>query len=99
MKNSKIRRWSLDLLTLISVATSLTAGGLNAAAGSGYSLVFDTNQFAVKTLNVGNQTVTYRAYEGIVYVANPVDTNYQCMNIYVPVQYCEGKSVGSYNAN
>jgi len=62
------------------------------------SLIFDTNKFTVKTLTVGRQTVTYRAYEGIVYVANPVDPNYECLNFYAPVEYYEGKSVGGYTA-
>ena len=98
MKRSQTRKWSLCLLALGSLVSALHAGGLSAVAGARYSLVFDTNQFTVKTLKVGDQTVTYRAYEGIVYVANPVDTNYQSMNVYVPVEYYEGKSVGAYNA-
>jgi len=62
------------------------------------SLIFDTKRFTVKTLTVGKQTVAYRAYEGIVYVAKPVDTNYERLNFYAPVDYYEGKSVGGYTA-
>ena len=74
------------------------AAAPESAATGKDSLLFDTHKFTVKTLTVGNQTVTYRAYEGIVYVANPVDTNYERLNFYVPVEYYEGKSVGGYTA-
>ena len=39
-----------------------------------------------------------RAYENIVYVANPVDTIYQKMNIYIPEEYFAGKSIHGYSA-
>ena len=98
MKNIGIRRWFSGALAHAGLSVLLPLLGSNAVAESGYSLVFDTNQFTVKTLKVGTKTVTYRAYEGIVYVANPVDTNYQSMNVYVPTEYYEGKSVGPYTA-
>jgi hypothetical protein len=74
-----------------------TAAAETAATGKD-SLVFDTNKFTVKTLTVGSQTVTYRAYEGIVYVAYPVDPTYERLNFYVPVEYYGGKSIGGYTA-
>jgi hypothetical protein len=85
------------LLAAGTLALSLHVGGTSALAAERDTLVLDTNKFTVGTLNAGNRTVTYRAYEGIVYVANPVDAN-QKMNIYVPAEYFEGKSVGGYNA-
>ena len=88
----------VSLLTLCGLVTSLTIFGSYAVAAERDSLVLDTNKFTVKTLTVGTQAVTYRAYEGIVYVANPVDATYQSLNIYVPTQYYEDKSVGAYDA-
>jgi len=79
MKNVNTHNLSHSLLTLCSLVTSLNICGLSAIAADGYSLVFDTNKFTVKTLTVGTQAVTYRTYEGIVYVANPVDTTYQSL--------------------
>jgi len=35
--------------------------------------------------SAGTKTVTYHLYKHIAYVANPVDTNYQSMNVSVPV--------------
>ena len=96
MPNSRTCKWFAALQTLSILV--LTTGRLSSGATSGYSLVFDTNKFTVKTLTLGNQTITYRAYEDIVYVSNPVDTKYQRMNFYVPVEYYEGKSIGSYTA-
>jgi hypothetical protein len=37
------------------------------------------------------KTFKVRAYENIIYVANPVDTVYQKMNIYIPEEYFSGK--------
>ncbi|MDA8126766.1 MAG: alpha/beta hydrolase [Deltaproteobacteria bacterium] len=64
------------------------------------SLEFNPNLYTVQTLTAAatNETITYRAYEGIVYVANPVDVNYQKLNFYVPEAYYEGGSIGRYNA-
>lgn len=47
---------------------------------------------------VDKRPVAYRAYERIVYVARPVDTTYQQMNVYVPAAYFEGKSINGYTA-
>ena len=61
-----------------------------------YSLNFDATNFTVKTETVDSQTITYRAYENIVYVKNPVDLKYHTMNIYVPENYYEGNSIGNF---
>ena len=64
----------------------------------GYNLKFDVNEnYTVKTAEVNGKTITYRAYENIVYVKNPVDINYQTINIYIPTEYFNGQSIGKYN--
>ena len=64
----------------------------------GYNLKFDVNEnYTVKTAEVNGKTITYRAYENIVYVKNPVDINYQTINIYIPTEYFTGQSIGKYN--
>lgn len=73
--------------------------GADAKASKGHTLVFDPAAFSLKTSTIDGRTISYRAYEGIVYVRFPVDVQYQCMNIYVPTEYYEGKSIGSYNAD
>ncbi len=61
-------------------------------------LNFRPQAYQRQQINVDGQTLVVRAYEGIVYVKNPVDTVHQRMNIYVPEAYFQGGSVGAYTA-
>ena len=62
-------------------------------------LKFEPNKFETRSIKAGEKEVKFRAYEGIVYVANPVDSEYQRLNFYVPVQYFEdGKDKNYKNA-
>lgn len=61
-------------------------------------LVFNKDAYTVKTATVNGKTFEYRAYEGIVYVSNPVDTTYQVMNLYVPVEYFNKGTVNGWTA-
>ncbi|MBP2656111.1 MAG: alpha/beta hydrolase [Firmicutes bacterium] len=64
-----------------------------------YSLEFDPYNYTETAVTVDDKTVIYRSYESIVYVKYPVDTTYQIMNIYVPVEYYEkDQSINGYNA-
>lgn len=63
-----------------------------------YSLEFDPRNYAIETAEISGKTITYRVYKDIVYIKNPVDTKYQCLNFYVPTEYYEGKSIGNYNS-
>lgn len=56
-----------------------------------YSLDLDTTKYEKKTMTVDGKKVAFRAYENRVYVAHPVDTTYQSMNIYVPEGYFKGQ--------
>ena len=64
---------------------------------SGYDLNFDISRYTEKTSEVNGKTVRYRAYENIVYVKNPVDIQYQTINIYIPEEYFSNGTVGKYN--
>jgi hypothetical protein len=94
---SKSCKWFPALLILISLAI-LTACRVSSGPAGESSLAFDSAKFTEKTLKLGDQAITCRAYEGIVYVSSPVDIQYQTMNFYVPAEYYEGKSIGSYTA-
>ena len=62
---------------------------------NGYNLNFEANKnYTTKIATVNGKTVTYRAYENIVYVAKPVDIAYETINIYIPEEYFKNKSVG-----
>jgi hypothetical protein len=82
------------------IITSLLAGSSLAARPQPAAdpLVFDASRFTLKSGVVDGQTIEYRAYEGIVYVRNPVDPTVQRMNIFVPAAYFDGKSVGGFDA-
>ena len=49
-------------------------------------------------MTVDGKKVAFRAYENRVYVAHPVDTTYQSMNIYVPEGYFKGRTINGYTA-
>lgn len=63
-----------------------------------YILDFNPDKYRVDAAEVNGESVIYRAYENIVYVKNPVDVKYQCLNYYVPIEYYEGKSIDAYNS-
>jgi hypothetical protein len=62
------------------------------------ALKFDPQNYTAVSFTVDGKDLNVRAYENIVYVANPVDTTYETMNIYIPEEYFEGKSINGYTA-
>ncbi len=97
----KLKKWIAPILTVSLLSMSFatgSAGTASAATTDKYSLEFNTTNYTTKTLTVDGQTVTYRAYENIVYVKNPVDINYEIMNVYIPEEYFQGKSIGNFTA-
>ena len=64
-----------------------------------YDLKFNPNKYVSKETEINGQKIKYRAYENIVYVKNPEDKDYQNMNIYIPEEYFNNSSIGSYNSN
>lgn len=65
------------------------------------ALCFETDNFTEETRIVqtssGEKQVTYKAYLHIPYVSKPVDTNYQSLNVYVPVSV-NGSPINPSNA-
>lgn len=68
------------------------------AQQTSYPLDFNSGHYSIQTFKFGEQEYKVRAFENIIYVANPVDTAYQKLNIYVPEAYFEGKEIGHFNA-
>ncbi len=64
-----------------------------------YDLKFNPNKYVSKETEFNGQKIKYRAYENIVYVKYPIDKDYQNMNIYIPEEYFNNSSIGSYNSN
>lgn len=59
------------------------------------SLTFDASNYTTGTVN----GVTYRAYSNIVYVANPVNSSYQKLSVYIPETYISGGTLNGYTAS
>jgi hypothetical protein len=69
------------------------------SAGNSDSLRFHADSYTAKTISVNGTDYAIRAYENLVYVKNPVDTEYEKMNIYIPEAYFAGKTVNGYTAS
>ena len=86
--------------------TILTVAGLGLAACSTLfvkrentqPLDFAGQEHVDKKMQVGGQTIRYRAFENIVYVNNPVDAAHETINIYIPEAYFNGGSINGYTA-
>ncbi|MBO6219328.1 MAG: hypothetical protein J6N81_07130, partial [Treponema sp.] len=67
--------------TFLSVTASLAliATSCQSTSNSAKSdtLRMNMNDYTSGTVSYKGKEIAYRAYEGIVYVANPVDTDYQ----------------------
>lgn len=59
-------------------------------------LIFNPDTYEVKTCQMDGRSVTYRAFEGIVYCTNPVDP-IQKLNLFVPEIYYQGGEMNGYN--
>lgn len=60
-----------------------------------FNLSFNPESYEVKTCELDGRSVTYRAYENLVYCANPVDP-IQKMNLYVPDALAKGETVNGF---
>lgn len=82
----------------VDATASATRAKAESSVNAVYSLDLDTTKYEKKTMTVDGKKVAFRAYENRVYVAHPVDTTYQSMNIYVPEGYFKGKTINGYTA-
>ena len=63
-----------------------------------YSIDFDSKDYAKRTLNANGETVTFRAYENLVYVKKPYDPESQILSVYIPEAYFKGGTVNGFTA-
>ena len=63
-----------------------------------YDLKLDTKDYQSRTMQVNGQAVRFRVYANRIYTAKPVALEYEQMNIYVPEEYFQGKSINGYTA-
>lgn len=60
-----------------------------------YDLKFNPENYQIKRCELDGREVIYRAFENIVYCANPVSA-VQKLNLYVPEVYYQGESINGY---
>ncbi|MDO4879251.1 MAG: subtype B tannase [Neisseria sp.] len=85
----------MDAKKLIPVL--LAAAALETQAAT-YDLDFSKQPYTAQSTMVDGKTVAYRAFENIAYVKNPVQAEYQVINIYIPEAYFNGGSINGYTA-
>jgi len=96
-----MRTKKFSFLLIVSLALIIPSYIVHAGV-----LDFDPSKgYRVQQATLHGKTITYRAYENVPYVENPVlawennqSVNYEVMNIYIPVEYFEGKSINSYSS-
>ncbi|MEU1960849.1 subtype B tannase [Nocardia sp. NPDC019304] len=91
-----MRRRTMLAALAAATATPLVASACDSQedkgseSGTSDTLRFDPEKFTTETATVttadGERKITYRQYKGIVYVAKPVDEQYQSLNVKVPVE-------------
>ncbi len=82
---------SYILATLTLMLTSFCSMAQN-------NLQFDATKYQSLSQEFQGKTIKVRAFEKIIYVANPTDTTKQILNIYVPEEYFNGGSINGYTA-
>jgi len=88
-----------NVVTVSTTSTAADTSSQSSNTASSYTLNFSDYSYTTNTISVtssanGTKSVTYKLYQNIVYVANPVDKTYQSMNVFVPVTI-EGTSVST----
>ena len=82
-------------------ASNSPSAKATANAGGNDPLLFPKNKFTVETATVktssGEKKVVYRSYKHILYVAKPVDKNFESLDVKVPVSI-NGKKIDATNA-
>lgn len=94
MKNKERQTISVKKWLITSVAMMISVS----FSAQENDLKFNPEKFEIQEIKVGEKSFKVRAYENIIYVKNPVNTQYQTMNIYIPTEYFEGKNINGFSA-
>lgn len=66
---------------------------------TGYDLVFNDKNGKTMEAELNGEKIRFYGFEKIVYVANPVEPEYQTINFYVPEAYFVNGEINGYKAN
>ena len=89
---------ALCLTACSATSSGAAASDTSAVASSGHDLDFRQQPYTQQTSTVNGQSISYRAYEGIVYVRHPVEPRYQTINIYIPEAYFRNQTINGWSA-
>ena len=78
-----MKKFKFLMLFCLFGSMAFAAPKTTKAVKNEYDLKFNPNKYVSKETEVNGKKIKYRAYENIVYVKNPVDKEYQNMNIYI----------------
>ncbi len=59
-------------------------------------LIFDDQNYEVRTVEWEGRSVTFRAFENLVYVERPVASEFQKLNLFVPEVFYQGGSINGF---
>lgn len=87
--NQVIARTTLGTVTVSAQSNN------NTNSNTSGNLTFSPDSYTSGTVN----SVSYRAYTNITYVASPVNESYQRMSIFIPETYISGGTINGYTAS
>ena len=89
----------LFLASVLVVSLCACSFGADFAQGTADSITMPPGNRVSQTMLAGDKLVTFRSWLDIPYVSNPVEPEYQKLNIYIPEEYfTEGGTVNGYTA-
>ena len=89
-------RFTCALVFVLAMFTASYAADF--AHGPADSITMPPGNRVSQTMLAGDKLVTFRSWLEIPYVNNPVEPDYQKLNIYVPEEYFHGGTVNGYTA-
>ena len=97
MKKLSVFLTVVILTTFLTACTKTNVEPVNDSTLDKYeSIKFNPDNYESKTLELDWEEIKVRAYEGIVYVTNPVELDRQILNIYVPESYYDWEEINGF---
>ncbi|MFC4231345.1 subtype B tannase [Parasediminibacterium paludis] len=90
---------TLLILMLLNVSLSFSEVSKIQFSSNDNSLKFVSSKYVSQSQTYQGKLIKVRAYEKIIYVKHPVDSNKQVINIYIPEEYFVGESINGFNTN
>ncbi|EXI62112.1 hypothetical protein MHD_01675 [Mannheimia granulomatis] len=99
LKALSIAIWATTFATQTVAQTPTEKPSFYNQIESGYDLVFNDQNYRSVESEVKGEKIQFRAFEHIVYVAKPLEPEYQTINFYVPEAYFNNGEINGYKAD